>query len=368
MEEFIDAYIAALEREIGICAQALERDDYVHSIYFGGGTPSVLKALHFERILDRIRKDYRLAADVEITTEANPYLLTYEYLKGLQATGIKRLSMGMQSGIESELKILGRLHRMCDVEQSMRFARQAGIDNLNLDLIFGIPTQTLATFQKSLKIALDIEPEHLSIYSLTVEEGTPLEHKIAKGDIPEPDKELSAEMYAWVMQELAQKGFEQYEISNWAKHKDLRSRHNLQYWRDGYYLGFGAGAHSHYSGKRWANVNAIPVYIERLKEEEKKSWREERPPAAEEVLSLETSDVIQETMMMGLRLVEEGIAVKDFQDRFGLDLLDVYHREIDQLINDGLLEKTVYEGKNVIRLTTRGRMLGNQVFMQFIEV
>ena len=248
----------------------------------------------------------------------------------------------------------------------MRFARQAGFRNINLDLIFGIPTQTLSSFKQSLEMALALEPEHLSIYSLTVEEGTPLEKMIAQGEIPAPDEDLAAEMYAWVMHDLAKRGFEQYEISNWARNKDLRCRHNLQYWYNGYYLGFGAGAHSHYEEQRWANILTIPAYIQRMNDN--KEWHKEQPPAAEEVLSLSLSDDIQESMMMGLRLVDEGIAEEDFQQRFGLAMVDVYDKEIKQLVQDGLLERAICDGKHVIRLTAKGRMLGNQVFMQFIQV
>lgn len=361
----MEAYVDALEKEINICAEALEKKEVVHSIYIGGGTPSVLKAEHFKRILKSIRRKYKLTDDVEITSEANPYLLTQVYLDELHASGIHRLSMGMQTGVESELETLGRLHRMGDLEQSMRFVRQAGFENINLDLIFGIPNQTLGTLHRSLKMALDLEPEHLSIYSLTVEEGTPLQRMIEKGEIPQPDEDVSADLYAWIMQELPKVGFEQYEISNWARSSNLRSRHNLQYWRNGYYLGFGASAHSHYKHKRWANSNPIPDYVRRLNKAE--IWDEEYPPAADEITVLKKTDIIQETMMMGLRLVQEGVDIKDFKQRFAQNLYDVYQREIDQLMKNRLLEEEIYQGRKVIRLTPRGRMLGNQVFMQFIQ-
>lgn len=365
MDSYIDDYVNALDKEIELGALALRKEKYIHSIYIGGGTPSVLKAEHFERFLDSIKTHCHLTDDIEITTEANPYKLTQSYLHDLYSLGIHRLSMGMQSGIETELEMLGRLHRTDDAERSMHFARKAGYKNINLDLIFGIPNQTIETLQQSLEKALDLAPEHLSLYALKVEQGTPLERMIINGDIPEPDEDLSAEMYTWVMQELTRKGFEQYEISNWTRQNALRSRHNLQYWRNGYYLGFGAGAHSHYDKKRWANVNAIPAYIQRLNAAG--AWQNKKPPAADEITELTDSDVIQETMMMGLRLVEEGIAEDDFKKRFNLDLREVYPREIDQLFEDGLLEYFVHKGRDIIRLTPRGRMLGNQVFMQFIK-
>ena len=365
MESNIDAYIEALVKEISLARPMLSEDSRIHTIFFGGGTPSILSPNHFARMLEAIQKKYRMADEVEISTEANPLGLSFAYLSSLHELGIERLSMGMQSGNAQELKLLGRKHQLHDVHQSMNYARQAGFDNINLDLIFGIPLQTLASFQQSLEIVLKMQPEHLSIYSLTVEAGTPLERMISSGEIADVDNDMAADMYAWVMADLAPKGLMQYEISNWAREKSLRCRHNLQYWYNHDYLGFGAGAHSHYREKRWANTLFIPDYIQRLRENE--VWNDRMPPAADEVLNLTTYDDIQETMMMGLRLTEEGVAEMDFQARFGQSLKEVYEAEITDLIEKELLERAVYAGKQVIRLTTKGRMLGNQVFMQFID-
>ena len=365
MESNVDAYIDALVKEVNMASVLTTESVRVHTVYIGGGTPSILNVGHYEKIFEAICKHYTLTESIEITTEANPSGLTYAYLKDLHQLGIERLSMGMQSGNRQELKLLGRKHQLEDVYQSVELARQAEFKNINLDLIFGIPRQTLASFQKSLAIALEMQPEHLSIYSLTVEEGTPLARMIAAGQVPEVDDDLAAEMYAWVMAELAHNGFDQYEISNWAKNNNLRSRHNLQYWYNRDYLGFGAGAHSHYEARRWANVNPIMRYIQQL--EESTEWNAAQPPAAEEVLELTERDDIQETMMMGLRLTEEGVAEEDFQLRFGKKLEEIYPREIPELIQNGLLEKVLYQDKHILRLTTKGRMLGNQVFMQFID-
>ncbi len=365
METYLADYTAALEKEIHLARPLLKTGEFIHTIYFGGGTPTILPAHQFARILDSIRREYLLTEDVEISTEANPLLLTAEGLRELRQAGVERLSMGMQSGNARELKLLGRRHSMADVIQSMDFARQAGFENINLDLIFGIPGQSLESLQESLEKALALQPEHLSLYSLTVEDGTPLARMLRDGRIPEPDADVSADMYEWLMDYLPRQGFEQYEISNWSRGEANRSRHNLQYWHNYPYLGFGAGAHSYFGHRRWANAAAIPDYIECLQSAQ--DWQVEAPPAAEQASLLTDWDEIQERMMMGLRLTEEGVCAVDFHERFGKDLEAIFPKEIASLLTNGLLEWAGEEQARRLRLTHRGRMLGNQVFMQFIE-
>ena len=365
MDTWLEDYVRAVVKEIEL-GSSIVNDDYgVQTIYFGGGTPTLMQAGHFGMILDAIHKNYRMSPQVECTTEANPLLLSQEYLADLRELGINRLSLGMQSANPEELALLGRKHRTQDVLSSVAVARWAGFKNLNLDLMFGIPRQSLASLKNSVGQALDLNPEHLSIYSLNVEEGTPLERMIREGTLPSPDEDLAASMYEWLMQYLDGKGYSQYEISNWAIAPEYRSEHNLQYWHYLPYLGFGAGAHSLFGEKRWANAVAIPDYIKRMKKSVQ--WSDFQSPAAEEVFDLSSSDRIQERMMMGLRLVEEGVSERDFEERFGNRLEEVYQKEIEALVKNGLLEKAIYQEEPVIRLTLKGRMLGNQVFMQFLE-
>ena len=365
MEAYLAEYIKQVNREVELAALAVGKEVEVHTIYFGGGTPTLMPPDYFRRLLDCTHQNFTCSDDLEVSSEANPFLLTLDYLKALHQSGINRLSMGMQSAVETELKLLGRIHQLADVEQSVELARKAGIENINLDLIFGIPGQSMASFKNSVRKALSLFPQHLSIYSLTVEEGTPLERMIARGQVPQPDADLAADMYAWVMDYLAGQVYNQYEISNWATGDKYRCRHNLQYWYNRDYLGFGAGAHSHYKDKRWANVNAIPEYISLMKDAEEWNWK--KPPASAEVRDLSGWDDIQESMMMGLRLVEEGVSKRDFYQRFGQCLEEVYAQEISELVREGLLEVIERKGDEIIRLTTRGGMLGNQVFMQFID-
>ena len=306
-----------------------------------------------------------MAEDVEISTEANPLFLTEAGLAALRRAGIERLSMGMQSGSAAELKLLGRRHSMADVVQSVTYARRAGFRNINLDLIFGVPGQSMESLRESVDQALALQPEHLSIYSLTVEDATPLARMLREGSLPEPDADVAADMYEWLMDFLPGQGFIQYEISNWARGEAYQSRHNLQYWHNYPYLGFGAGAHSYFGHQRWANTMAIPDYIQRMQSAQ--DWPVEAPPAAEETTLLTAWDEIQERMMMGLRLTEEGVPAADFQERFGKSMEAVYPGELSFLLDNGLLEWAGTDADRRLRLTRRGRMLGNQVFMQFIE-
>jgi oxygen-independent coproporphyrinogen-3 oxidase len=365
MEAYLADYTQALKKELYLARPLLKAGEFIHTIYFGGGTPTILQPETFSEILASIREEYPLTEAVEITTEANPLLLTEGGLQTLRQAGVERLSMGMQSGISAELKLLGRRHNMADVIQSMTYARQAGFENINLDLIFGVPGQSLKSLRESLEKALALQPEHLSIYSLTVEEGTPLARMLAAGQVELPDPDVVADMYEWLMDYLPSQGFDQYEISNWAKGKEFQSRHNLQYWHNYPYLGFGAGAHSYFKHYRWANVMAIPNYIDRMQTVQE--WELAAPPAAEDAVLLTEWDEIQERMMMGLRLTEEGISMADFRGRFGKGMDEIYPKEITFLIKNGLLEWVGKDTEKRLRLTRRGRMLGNQVFMQFIE-
>lgn len=365
MESYLQDYVEALTKELRLASTMAAEAFVVRSIYFGGGTPTIMPADAFEKILSDIRKNYTLTDDVEITTEANPVCLPADYLARLKCCGINRLSMGMQSADETELKLLGRRHTLEDVAQSMENARQAGIAQINLDLMFGIPGQPLNAFQQSIEKALAFLPQHLSVYSLTVEEGTPLERMLREGSLSAIDEDASADMYEWVMETLPKRGFNQYEISNWAAGADFRCRHNMQYWHYRPYLGFGAGAHSYFNHQRWANVATIPGYLKKMEKSEK--WQKGKPPASSEIIRLAPIDEIQEFMMMGLRLVDDGINEDEFLERFGKSLTEVYGKEINLLMEQELLERAISAGKQVIRLTQRGRMLGNQVFMQFMQ-
>jgi oxygen-independent coproporphyrinogen-3 oxidase len=273
----------------------------------------------------------------------------------------------MQSAHPDDLRLLERQHDFFDVVQAVRWSRKAGFNNLNLDLIFGLPAQSLARWQETLERAVEMGPEHLSLYSLTIEHGTPLQRRWARGMIPLVDDDLAADMYEYAMDSLPQSGFEQYEISNWARHGAdsglLACRHNLQYWRNQPYLGLGAGAHGYAVGTRTINVGGIRPFIERCAAG--KPVQFPSGPATRRTIRIDRFEEMQETMMVGLRLTQEGVSEAAFNQRFGESLRGVFGTEIERLVRMGLLE-WVGEHLPRLRLTRRGRLLGNQVFMQFV--
>ncbi len=408
-EAFIPAYVDALCREIRIVGEAARAERRfersaaearaeveAHTIFFGGGTPSLLTFHQLEKILNTIRDNFDVLFDAEISLEANPGTLIPASLRDLRSLGFNRLSLGVQSAQPGELRQLERIHDFFDVIESVNWARQAGFDNLNLDLIFGLPEQPLERWQATVKSALGLQPEHLSLYALTLEHGTPFGRWSARGLMPVPDPDLAAEMYEWAMDYLAGQGYIQYEISNWARSKDEGERmkdevsapsfackHNLQYWRNQPYLGFGAGAHGYAAGMRYSNVLRIKTYIDRCHSSSVARYsspaiRHPFPlsPAVVNHRRLSRREEMQETMLTGLRLTREGVSASSFRKRFDLAMADVFGREIEELIALGLLEWATPPspargrgagGEGRIRLTKRGRLLGNQVFMRFVD-
>jgi oxygen-independent coproporphyrinogen-3 oxidase len=363
METRIPDYTAALCGEIAQVAAAAEGESLpAHTIFFGGGTPSLLTVEQVGRILEAMRAGFALSPDVEITLEANPGTVSPEWLQGMRAHGVNRLSFGMQSADAAELHFLERQHDLGDVFQAVAWAREAGFENLSLDLIFGLPGQALATWAATLTTTLQLSPEHISLYALTVEEGTPLKRWVDRGLVAEPDDDAAADMYEMAMEKLEAGGYGQYEISNWAR-AGRECRHNLQYWLNLPYLGFGAGAHGYAAGVRTANLNGIAEYIRAMRTE--KSGVFPRGPAVKSATEIDEATEVGETMMVGLRLTERGVKARDFQMRFGKDLADVFARPIAKLEREGLLEWT-QEPDSALRLTRRGRLFGNRVFREFI--
>src|SRR5258706_9650964 len=398
-EEMIPAYVDALNREINYVGQQLKDHETsrlagnatkVHTIFFGGGTPSLLSPLQFDSIFKSIHSAFDLTSDAEISIEANPGTVTEEALRQLRKIGINRISFGVQSANLEELRMLERTHDFFTVIEAVTSARKAGFDNLNLDLIYALPEQTLQTWQTTVKRILDLHPEHISAYALTLEHGTPFGRWSAKGLLPIPDPDLAAGMYEWASEALEANGYVQYEISNWAKvnaevrmmndefnsafrilHSSFQCRHNLQYWRGLPYLAFGAGAHGYANGYRYSNALRIKTYIERMANFDSRISDIEFPlsPATVNQHKQTSQDDMSEFMMTGFRLTQEGVSKNEFQTRFEKPLRDVYKNEIEELLNLGLIEsKTSKFSKNseVLRLTKRGRLLGNQVFMRFV--
>ncbi len=359
LEHLKTPYVQALVKEI----EGYSEPDKLKAItiYFGGGTPSLLSLEQLAQVLVASNRAFKIEKGSEITLEANPGTIDLPYLKGLQKLGVNRLSLGVQSLDDRMLCLLGRIHSAREALEAYGAARQAGFSNINLDLIYSLPTQTLVQWEDTLRRAILFGPDHLSLYPLTLGEGTPLALRVARGGLPFPDEDVAADMYILAEEMLDAAGYQHYEISNWAKVLPgcscgelgyLASRHNLTYWRNDPYLGFGAGAHSYFGAQRYWNVLSPAEYIARLE-------KSHSPQAGVEEIgeALEMA----ETMIMGLRLLE-GVDKRNFRRRFGQDLLEIHGEEIEELIELGLMEM---EGERV-KLTPRGRLLGNEVFQRFL--
>ena len=367
LDHLLEKYVDCVLEEIAIFSTLFNSDHFVQTIYFGGGTPTIMPVSLYAKMINTILNHFSIAEILEISSEANPIELDLDYLSGLYDAGINRLSIGMQSAVKKELEILGRLQYPEDVSQAVLNSKKARFKNINMDLIYGIPTQTLRSFEYSIESAVSLKPQHLSIYGLSLEQSTPLARKIQKGQIPEIDEDTAGDMYAWVMEIMHALGFKQYEISNWVLEDDdidFRCFHNLQYWKNRDYLGIGAGAHSFIESRRWSNTNSIQNYIGSISKNKPSS--EFGHAAIAENKQLSKIDIIKETLMMGLRLTEEGINTEQFKNRFSLKIEDIYFDQIEKLIVLGLIEYIIFNKSRILRLTKKGRMLGNQVFLEFI--
>lgn len=369
-DALIPAYVQALCREIEIVAGLLTDRLPVHTIFFGGGTPSLLPVEDVSKILEVLETCFDFQPDIEISLEANPGTLSLEWLKGLRASGVNRLSLGVQSSNPDELQLLERQHDFFDVIHAVGWARQAGFENINLDLIYGLPYQTLPSWSTTLERALSLHPEHFSLYALSIEHGTPMQHYVARGRLNEPDPDLAADMYEASASFLAEVGYVQYEISNWACRDAsggvMACRHNLQYWRTLPYLGFGAGAHGYAHQTRVANVLSPSAYIERIKHyQSSQQLPFPHSPATAQAQSIDRRTEMAEAMMMGMRLVAEGVSAEAFARRFDVRLEQAYAAEIEKLLKFGLVEWVGGES-GVLRITEHGRLLGNHVFKEFL--
>jgi oxygen-independent coproporphyrinogen III oxidase len=367
LESLIEPYVGALIAEMGLWRQPNQHMN-VATVFFGGGTPSLLPLPEMERIVTALRQRFRLAADAEVSCEANPGTVDCPYLQGLRSLGVNRLSLGVQSFHDDELAMLGRIHTAAEAREAYHAARQAGFDNVNLDLIYGLPRQTMTAWQYTVEEAIALQPDHLSLYALSVEEGTPLADAVAHGRLPPPDADLAADMYLWAEDALAAARYQHYEISNWAL-PGRQCRHNLTYWLNESYLGLGAGAHSCFGGFRFANVKDPRRYIPFVEESAKGDGRLAEGLApflaglghivfAEQMTAART---MAETVVLGLRLVE-GLPLEEFRRRFGQELMSAYGPQVEELETLGLLERV----DGCLRLTPRGRLLGNEAFLRFL--
>lgn len=354
-DEF-DAYVNAVAREIEITARTVQEPRVASSLAFGGGTPSVLSAEQIERIVETTRGQFEFLLDAEWTLEANPGTVNLKKLHALREMGFARLSLGVQTFDDARLRQFNRAHTVAQAYEAFDWARRAGFENINLDLIYGLPNQTLDEWRGTLERALAFESEHLSLYGLQVEERTVLKKQIDLGRVASPDADLAADMYELAVQLLRAAGFVHYEISNFAK-PGFASRHNKTYWLNAPYLGFGAGAHSSMNGERgewtrYENLKAPREYVRRLE-------TGDLPVILREKISLEMQ--MAETMFLGLRLAE-GVTWTRFFERFGQDAREVY-REPLEFFKEGDFVELDARG---IRLTEKGMLVSNQLLWRFL--
>ena len=369
IESLMTPYVDALLAEIAAWGRALDHPP-VNTIFFGGGTPSYLPDGALGQIVSTAGQAFSIRRDAEITAEANPGDLTPARASGLLSQGLNRLSIGVQSLDNDLLNLLGRRHDADQAIAAFRTVRDAGFDNVNLDLIYGLPRQSLAQWQDTLQRLAALEPAHISLYCLTVEEGTPLHRWVERGEVPYPDPDLAADMYQYARELLGSLGYHHYEISNWSQ-PGLASRHNLAYWRNLPYLGVGPGAHSCLGGYRFWDMDSPRCYIEAAQR-----WAGDvaAPPGHITTEWLDTVGPVggyesiddnlaaAETMFLGLRLLD-GLDVAETSARLGNDLAARYQPQLDDLIELGLLarEDTVY------RLHSSAYLIANQVFERFLD-
>lgn len=366
-EDKIGAYIEAIKKELRIVITQ-KINFSIHSIYFGGGTPSIIPAEHYVNVIKRIRSSGLVTEDCEISMEANPGTISPAYLEGVRRAGINRLSLGVQSTDPFDLQRLDRIHDINDVLKGIRDARKAGFDNINLDMIFALPWQGLDGWRRSLDRALALHPDHFSLYSLIVEPGTPLNTWYQRGLIAVQDQDLEAEMYELAMVTLEKAGFEHYETSNWARKEDtfdFKCRHNLQYWRNAPYFGIGAGAHGYVNNIRTENVHSLGQYLQKMAAEGQPPLPFPQSPATKTSETVDRLTQMKDQMMLGLRLVSEGVNRQAFMNRFSEDMAGVFASEIESLSEKGLVEWADGD-KKALRLTRRGVMVANQAFMAFV--
>ena len=350
------SYIEALKREIKEASKKVSADYQVYTIYFGGGTPSMIKADYIREILDAIRTHFKLYKDdfyPEITIECNPKTVDMDKLGIYKEAGINRISLGLQSTDNDELKLLGRIHTYEDFLESYEMVRKSGFKNVNIDLMSAIPNQKIKTYEKSLNEIIRLGPEHISSYSLIIEEGTPFFNKYSENaplfsDLPSEDEDR--EMYVLTSEKLAKAGYERYEISNYAK-EGFYSRHNTSYWDRLPYLGFGVGASSFFENERYKNMANLKEYI-------KKAGIED---IREEITRLNLNDAMSEFMFLGLRKTI-GVSKSEFKNNFTFSVENVFGKMIEKHIKNGLL----LDDSGFLRLSDRGLDISNYVISDFL--
>ena len=357
-------YVATLSREI-VWESAQYTDAVVKTIFFGGGTPSILQAEEIAEILDCLRKQYHIDADAEITLEMNPGTADQDKLLKLKRAGINRLSIGLQSADNAELKMLGRIHTYEDFLRTYHQARETGFSNINVDLMSALPGQHMENWVRTLEKVTALQPEHISAYSLIIEEGTPLYQNLdARASVPEEDEDR--QMYQETKRLLAQQGYHRYEISNYAK-PGYECRHNSIYWQRGVwhmadFVGFGLGASSTVGDRRWENTKSMKRYLSVFQEQNRKRYDSSAGERVKEsAVKLSVMEQMEEFMFLGLRMME-GVSKREFADSFGQEMDEIYGEALQKWIQMGMMAKN----GDAVMLTDAGIDVSNTILTDFV--
>ncbi len=346
----VDEYFQALYKEINGFSET-DLIEEVGTVYVGGGTPSSVHPKYIQDALQLIKEKFKIIHDREITIEINPGTVNQEKISSYKALGFNRLSIGLQAVQKKLLKAMGRMHDFEDFLQGLQCARKVGFHNISVDLIFGLPEQTMEDWKISLEEVVKCSPEHISCYSLKIEEGTPFGKLYDQNKIDYLEESLEREMYYYCNEYLKKHGYSHYEISNYAR-GGFMSRHNHHYWACGEYLGFGAGAHSYFGGVRSSNFSKLEDYIERV---------ESGKPLMDHKEEIDLEEGMKEFMILGLRKLT-GVSLSQFKEKFDRGLIEVYGDRIKQLLNEGLLIRE----DDILRLSSTGLDLANKVFVEFV--
>ena len=347
-DDKIEPYIKTSIKEIEM--QNIKSN--INTLYIGGGTPSYIDSKYITEIMDKIKKK-NVIENVEITIEVNPGTVTKGKLEDYKNSGINRLSIGLQTATNKLLKQIGRIHNYEEFLETYKIAREVGFNNINVDLILGLPNQRIQDLKNSLDEVIKLSPEHISVYSLIIEDGTPIKTQIENGKLQLPDEETERNMYWYVKNTLELNGYKHYEISNFAKN-GYESKHNMNCWNQDEYIGFGISAHSYRNITRYSNTDNINEYIRNIK-----SNSPEKNRIIHEVQKLE--DTEKEFMLLGLRKID-GVSISEFKDRFGDNPIYLYRNELKKLSDENLIKVD----ENNIKLTNKGIDLANIVWEEFV--
>ena len=352
-QDKIEAYFNALLKEIQQESKNINKEDVVTTIYIGGGTPSFVDAKYIAKIVETIKNNYMVEENAEVTIEVNPGTVDESKLKEYKKCGINRLSIGLQSTKNELLKEIGRIHTYEEFLNCYNSARNIGFNNVNVDLMLGLPNQTMKDMEESLNKVINLSPEHISLYSLIVEENTPIEKMLQEGVLKLPPEELERQMYWKTKEILEENNYKHYEISNFAK-EGYESKHNSNCWKQKEYLGFGVAAHSYYKSKRYCNTNSIEEYCKNI---ENNNFKNNRTIFEEQ----SQEEKQKEFMLLGLRMLE-GVNIQEFKNKFVNNPIYIFHGELEKLINEDLIEIDL----NQIKLTNKGLDFANLVWEEFV--